>query len=58
MVLAAIYSYYAFGLGSGALPSALQPYQWVLSDYQQLHQGVAALVLLLSLGTVVLSKRS
>lgn len=57
VAVAAVYSFYAFNLGTGALPPQLQRYVWALRDYQQQHQAAAALLLLYALFVAILSKR-
>ncbi|GAX82208.1 hypothetical protein CEUSTIGMA_g9636.t1 [Chlamydomonas eustigma] len=57
VAVAAIYCYYSFGLGSGQLPDSLMTYSWLLKDYQQLHQALAALLLLFAVSSTILSSR-
>ena len=57
VALAAVYIFYAFGLGSTGLPSQLQKFEWVLRDYLILHQATSAMLLPYALFSVVFSKR-
>ena len=57
VALAAVYIYYAFGLGSTTLPSQFEPYSWMLRDYLVLHQATSALLLPYALFLAIFSKR-